>query len=290
MALIGTADGLYRDGERIALAGEDVADIAPARDGGWWAIVGGALWRGDGAYWETVASTEGLIGRCCLERDGTVLVGTSGAHLARPVDGSLEPIPAFAEAPGREEWFTPWGGPPDTRSLATDAASIYANVHVGGVLRAAVAGGPWAPTLDIEADVHEVTSAEGIVMVAAARGLGASRDDGGSWSFTTAGLHSSYCRAVTVADGHVLVSASDGPHGARGALYRRALDDDEAALVRCDGFGWVDGNIDSGWLAAEGATVACATPDGRLLVSEDAGATWSLRAEGLPTIRCVAVG
>ncbi len=289
MALIGTADGLYEDGSRVALAGRDVAWLSAAADGGWWAVVDGALWRGDGADWEPVASPGDLTARCCLDRDGTVLVGTSEAHLLRLVDDALEPIGDFDDAPGRADWFTPWGGPPDTRSIAADAEAIYVNVHVGGVLRAPDPAGPWAPTLDIEADVHEVLAADGVVLVAAARGLGVSRDGGGTWSFTTDGLHNSYCRAVTVADDHLLVSASDGPHGARGALYRRRLDDDDGPLERCEGVAWVDGNIDTGWLANGGASVACATPDGRLLVSEDAGAMWQTRATGLAEVRYVAL-
>jgi hypothetical protein len=297
--LIGTADGLYgADGTRAGLDGRDVAWLATAADGDWWAVVDGGLMRGAGGDWEPIPTPDELTARCCLEVAGTVLVGTSEAHLLHLSDGELEPIGAFAAAPDRDTWFTPWGGPPDTRSLdaertdaATDAAegAIFVNVHVGGVLRAAEPLGPWRPTLDIDVDVHEVRTAPGAVLVAAARGLGISRDSGGTWSFTTAGLHRSYCRAVAVAGDHVLVSASDGPHGARGALYRRPLADDDAPLERCDDVGWVDGNIDTGWLAADGETVACATPDGRLLTSADAGVTWARRAAGLPDVRFVAV-
>jgi hypothetical protein len=293
--LIGTADGLYADGAPHALSGHEVAWLSPAADGDWWAIVDGALWRGDDSDWEPVASPPDAQARCCLDRNGTVLVGSDGAGLLQLTDGQLEPCPAFVEAPGRDAWFTPWGGPPDTRSLDADDDAIYVNVHVGGVLRATSVDGPWRPTLDIETDVHEVRVTDHAVLVASARGFGLSRDGGETWAFTSDGLHAPYCRAVAPAGDHVLVSASDGPGGSRGAVYRRPLYDDRP-FERCDGIGgnvgdvhWVTGNIDTGWLAAGGSVAACATREGQLFVSEDEGATWSLRADRLPPVRYVVV-
>jgi hypothetical protein len=49
----------------------------------------------------------------------------------------------------------------------------------------------------------------------------------------------------------------------------------------------VDGNIDSHWIAADGSFVACALPNGSVMVSEDAGATWRELASGLRPIHAV---
>ncbi|MFN8233199.1 MAG: hypothetical protein U0V56_06925, partial [Actinomycetota bacterium] len=61
-------------------------------------------------------------------------VGTSGARLLRLVGNALEPVEGFAAVAGREGWFTPWGGPPDTRSISEWDHDVYVNVHVGGIL------------------------------------------------------------------------------------------------------------------------------------------------------------
>ena len=53
----------------------------------------------------------------------------------RLAGGALEPVDAFDHASGRETWHTPWGGPPDTRSMANWEDELYVNVHVGGILR-----------------------------------------------------------------------------------------------------------------------------------------------------------
>src|SRR5436190_1998313 len=112
----------------------------------------------------------------------------------------------------------------------------------------------WAPTVDIERDVHQVlahpTRAE-VVMVAAADGFGLSRDGGDSWHFATAGLHAHYLRAVAMAGDHVLVSASTGFRGRRSAIYRKRLDGGRR-FERCsEGLPpWFDDNVDTGCLAA----------------------------------------
>jgi hypothetical protein len=55
------------------------------------------------------------------------------------------------------------------RSIANWDDDLYANVHVGGILRTADGGETWTPTIDIDADVHHVTTAEGIVLAAGCR-------------------------------------------------------------------------------------------------------------------------
>src|SRR5437588_6243001 len=101
-----------------------------------WAIVDGdeIVSSADGQRWTTKAQTDGSF-RCLLPTAEGALVGTDGAHLLRLGPSGAEPVVGFDKAPGREEWYTPWGGPPDTRSLSAEAGALYANVHVGGILR-----------------------------------------------------------------------------------------------------------------------------------------------------------
>ncbi|HEX2031316.1 MAG TPA: hypothetical protein VHL78_07960, partial [Actinomycetota bacterium] len=191
-------------------------------------------------------------------------------------------------------WHTPWRGPPDTRSLSAGPdGTLYANVHVGGILRSQD-GESWTPTIDIDADVHQVLAhpdRPDTVLAACAWGLAVSRDRGATWSIEYDGLHGRYCRAVAVAGDAVLVSASTGPFTDRAAVYRRALDADRP-FERCsDGLPeWFPANIDSHCLAASGDTVAFGTGDGRVFRSDDRGRIWEEAASGLPPVRAVVFG
>lgn len=294
--LVGTAGGLYRLGreERQDLAGREVTALA--RDGSrWWAITDGrTLWRGDRGAWVEIPTVPGLEVTCLAATPVGLLVGTAGAHLLRLTDAGLAPVEAFEAVEGRAAWHTPWGDPADARSIAVDAGgAVYVNVHVGGVVRSTDGGRTWTPTLDIEADVHQVLAhpaRAGLVLAAAAIGLGVSADGGSTWRFDTDGLHARYLRAVAVAGDTVLISVSTGPGGRRAAVYRRRLDDG-GPFERCrDGLPeWFRGNIDTACLAAAGPIVALGTEDGRVFRSDGGGATWTLVTKGLPAVRCVAL-
>jgi photosystem II stability/assembly factor-like uncharacterized protein len=302
--LVGTELGLVPIAEPPGEKLEALARAAPkeslghlVRDGsGWWAIAGGrSIIRSSGGdRWEEVAVATVLDARCLLPHPSGLLVGTSEAHLLRLRDGSLDPVPSFEEAKGREDWYTPWGGPPDVRSMSVGGdGSIFVNVHVGGVLRSEDGGETWEPTMDIDVDVHQVLvhpARPAVVYAASARGLGISRDAGGSWTFVTEGLHAPYCRAVAVCEESVLVSASTGPRGREAAVYRGRLDG-SGRFEKCgDGLPeWFGGNIDTFSLAADRKAAAFGTEGGDLYLSSDQGRTWhaaSVRPAG--SVHCVA--
>src|SRR5438094_669920 len=197
----------------------------------------------------------------------------------------LEPVEGFDAAPGRDGWYTPWGGPPDTRSITEDGDTVYVNVHVGGILRSRDRGDTWEPTIDVDADVHKVWATRERVFAPCARGLAVSENQGDTWEMRTEGLHANYCRAVAVTGDTVLVSASDGPRGSRSAVYRGSAK--AGALEPCSDF--FDRNIDSAWLDATDELAAFGTEDGRVFVSTDEGATWSEIASALPSVHRVLV-
>ncbi|HEV3400829.1 MAG TPA: hypothetical protein VG078_03320, partial [Acidimicrobiales bacterium] len=251
------------------------------------------LWAGDAdGPWEQVASfDEAPPARCLAVAGDDVLVGTAEAHLLRVRDGRAEPVVGFEKAEGREGWYTPWGGPPDTRSLAVGAdGTVYANVHVGGIVRSSDGGETWEPTIDVDTDVHQVLAApSGTLLAPCAYGLATSADGGDSWDIVTDGLHATYLRAAAVAGDDVLVSASTGPGGERSAVYRRP--GGQGAFERCrEGLPeWLRGNVDTGTLAANGDLVVFASADGALYASSDAGRTWETLTEGLPRVTAVAL-
>jgi len=309
--LVGTANGLHgfdASGAQLetALAGHDVRALAPELWTRLWAVVDArSLWRrDDGGDWSHVASLPddsggeggGLEALCIADTRanevGGILVGTSDARLFRAgADGSLVQLAGFDDAPTRDEWYTPWGGPPDTRTITEDGDSVYVNVHVGGVLRSRDEGATWQPTIDLHADVHRVVTGHGRVYAAGAHGLSISADGGDTWRLCDAGLHATYCRAVAVCGSSLLLSASAGPDGRQAALYRGDVAGEW--FERCtQGLPeWFDGNLDSLCVDAlpDGSLAAFGTHSGEVLVSQDGGVSWGSVAAGLGSIRCVLV-
>ena len=283
MILVGTENGVselgggplltgnrvvWLDARSALTDGGDVVEIAPG---------GGTLTHVDDAT-------------CFARTQRGLFVGTARAHLAR--DGDV--LESFDAVPGRDRWYTPWGGPPDTRSIAEAAdGTLHVNVHAGGIPRSRDGGETWRPTIQVDADVHQVLAHptdSKLILAAGAIGLCISRDGGDSYDVLTDGLHSTYARAVAIAGDVVLVTASTGPRGGRAAVYRTIIGMDQP-FERCtDGLpDWFDDNINTGCLSALDDTAVFGTVDGEVYVSEDAGATWERAASDLPRVRAVAI-
>ena len=269
--LIGTESGI----------GTEVRPVRALIDG--WAIVDRSVLveRNDAGEWvERLVSPHSLTALTAIA--GNVFLGTSTGEVLR-YHGSAHPVPGFDRVDGRDQWHAVGSSKPYVRSMSTSPDGvIFANVHVGGIPRSTDRGGTWEPTIDVDADVHQVLAhpeRPEVVMAAAAVGLAVSPDAGASWTEHTDGLHGIYCRAVAVSGDTVFVSASTGPFTDRGAIYRRRLDGDGPFERVSD---WLDGNVDSGKLAAFGDQVAFGDPDRRLHISDDGGATWIVRDDVPP--------
>lgn len=281
--LVGTASGLFSIGDTTeeVIGGTRVNHVS--RDGsGWWAVDGKGRIHHDG---EVVAALpEGAPAICIQPTPETVWVGSSEARLFALDHGEVSEDEFFAEAPDRDSWYTPWGGPADVRSMTLDADhTLYVNVHVGGILRYDNTG--LVPTLDIDADVHEVTAhptRKGAIFAATARGLAFSRN-GHDFDFRSKGLHATYCRAVTVLDDRVVFSASTGPRSDRGRLYACSLWDDDIEPLTNGLPEWFDGNVDTHCLTSDGDTVHVGH-GGQVWMSDDRGDSWQLQAGDLATI------
>jgi len=279
--LVGTAAGLHRvDDGHTELAGRQVNALA----GGWAVVEGRAVWH-DG---EWVADDLGApVATCVLPVGAGALVGTAEGHLVRLPIG--ERLASFDNAPGRDDWYTPWGGPADVRSMATGPeGTIYVNVHVGGIMRSPDGGVTWAPTLDVDLDVHQVVVApDGTVLAACGRGLAVSTDQGDTWTVVDDGLAATYARAVAVAGDTVLLSVSTGPDGHRAAVYRRSLHGGGPFRRSAIGLpGTFPGNVDTFCLVADGDLAALGTFAGRVYLSDDAGGSWATVAAG-PPVTCM---
>jgi hypothetical protein len=169
-----TASGLVAidDEGATQLPGRDVRAVAVEGDR-WWAVAEDELLTraGGGEDWTPTPNLE-FKARCVLATGGAALVGTSEAHLFLVDTQGAELVEGFETVEDRGDWFTPWGGPPDVRSISEAGGRTHVNVHVGGIVRSTDRRS-WQPTIDIRSDVHEVLAVEGSdrVLAATARGL-----------------------------------------------------------------------------------------------------------------------
>ncbi|MGI8762680.1 MAG: WD40/YVTN/BNR-like repeat-containing protein [Ilumatobacteraceae bacterium] len=283
--VIGTADGLRLlggddvhalDGAPITSVHSDGADL-------WVLVASRDLHRVADGTAELVASLgNGAAGTCVGTHGGTAWLGGDNACLWRLNGTQLEEVESLQDAPSRDEWHTPWGGPPAVFSMASDGTDLYVSVHVGGILRS-VDGGSWVPTIDLHHDVHQVTvSPDGTVWAATGlSGLAESGDRGATWRYHSDGLHADYLLAVaTVTDG-VLVAASSGHAAGDGAVYRFA----GGSFVRCSGLpDDLDGAIGPRQLAATGDHAVVALPNGDVYASHDGGYQWTRKAIGFAEV------
>jgi len=284
---VGTTAGAYLVGDSIeqVLEGTRVNHIA--RDGdSWWAVDGKGRIHHDG---DTVAKLpEGAAALCIRPGIETVWVGSNEARLFALEHGEVGEDEFFAQAPGRDRWYTPWGAPADVRSMTFDADNtLYVNVHVGGILRYDNTG--LVPTVDISADVHEVAAhptERGAVFAATAKGLAVSHN-GHDFDFRRDGLHAPYCRALTVLDDGVILSASTGPRTSQGRVYTCPLWEDGIEPATEGLPEWFDDNVDTHCLASSGSAAYLGHGD-RVWRSDDSGGTWAQIADGLGSITCIA--
>ena len=291
---VGTGTAFHQE-----LVDQPIRSLAPDGNGGALAIVGGRSLRrrtAEGA-WSTVATAESELS-CCVAVGDAIYVGTDDARVLRlGADAILEQLAGFDRVAGRDKWYAGTAlidgrlvGPPlGIRSITATCndAALLANVHVGGIPRSTDRGATWSPTIEIDADVHQVCAHPNrpdIVIAAAAAGLCVSRDGGASWTIEQDGLHAPHCSAVAFAGDDILVSASEDPFAARGAIYRRPLDG--AGPLRPVGGGlprWTEGRADTGCIAALGSAVAAVDGAGHLYISADSGRTWSCASDHIPT-------
>ena len=161
----------------------------------------------------------------------TLLIGTDeGAHVYRLVGekGPAERAVAFDELECRQEWYTPWGGPPAVRTLAkTQDGFCYADIHVGSIMRSPDEGISWEPvTPELHKDVHQVATCpadDNRVYANTQNGVYISADRGNSWVNRIEGLPRRYGTGVAVhpADPDLLIATvQNGPRGGGAWLCR----------------------------------------------------------------------
>lgn len=283
--LIGTNSGATNLNREHLIEGARVNHIITTPRG-WWAVDSTGRIHRDGAV--VAKMPQEVVAHCIQPTDQTTWIGADRARLFGLDSEGLTEDEFFANAPGRESWYTPWGAPADLRSMAVDADhTLYVNVHVGGVVRYDNTG--VAPTIDIDTDVHQVAThptLKGAVFAACAYGLAVSHN-GHDFEIRSEGLHARYCRAVAVLEDLVLVSASTGPRTNRARLYRGDLWSGGFEPLTNGLPEWFDSNLNTHCLVARDDALYAGLGD-TVWRSDDEGDTWDVAISGLDSITCLA--
>ena len=278
----------------------DVAAIAKGGDLRVIALKNGDLYIRTQARAQTVATGIERDIECLivLEEDPLhLLIGTGDSRVYACKDGKTERVDSFDRLAVRDKWYTPWGGPPDVRSFAkTTDGWVYADIHVGSIMRSPDKGETWEPvTPDLHDDVHQVATspqAPDRVYANTARAVYVSDDRGRSWSHRTEGFPYLYGRAIAAHPDDpdcLLATVSKGPHGdVAGQLYRS---DDAGRTWEHVTAGFPDAvshNIDTFHLGFSPCGRAWAAVDKALYTSHDRGNSWESAWRAPDKIRMIA--
>ena len=140
--------------------------------------------------WQMLGELPETTANCLAHVAGKLFVGAADARLwTMPAEGGqAERLSSFDAVEMRDRWDTPWGGPPDVRSLAIisgDDSAIYADIHVGWIVRSLDLGETWTQLRgELDRDVHHVNTHQKRpyrVYAATAQGCFISEDRGDSW-------------------------------------------------------------------------------------------------------------
>ena len=161
-----------------------------------------------------------------------LLIGCTPPNLYRFIEdeGPAKPVSSFQELSARNQWYTPWGGPPAVRSLAkTSDDWVYADIHVGSIMRSPDNGENWEPVKpDLHKDVHQVITSPTYnerVYANTYLSVYVSEDRGETWHHRSNSLNERYGRGIAVHPTEpdlLMCGVSDGPSGrnVNGQLYR----------------------------------------------------------------------
>ncbi len=264
--------------------GESVERVAEGASCGAVALSGGdiVLLTEDGSRAVSTGIADPIESLLILSGDH-LLIGTEGPHLYRLSGDTVQRVEAFDQIECRDEWYTPWGGPAALRSFAgTTDGWIYADIHVGSIMRSPDRGASWEPvTPDLNKDVHQVVTSpqtDERVYANTARAVYISEDRGQTWQHRADGFPVLYGRAIAVHPQDrdcLLATVSDGPGGnAAGHLFRTQ----DAGLTWShvtEGFPETTrGNIDTFHIAFSSDGHAWAVSEKTLHRSDNRGQTW----------------
>ncbi len=242
------------------------------------------------------------IDSLCMLREQPLhlLIGTTPPHIYLIQDDSMiGPCASFETLPVRSQWYTPWGGPVAVRSLAASIDGwVYADIHVGSIMRSSDQGQTWEPvTPTLHEDVHEVATtpaSDRHIYANTYLSVYLSDDRGKTWHHRSNALQNRYGRGIAVNPKDpttLLCGVSDGPLGANvhGQLY---YTDNAGGSWHHISQGFPSStrhNIDTFHIAYMDEYIAWVADENKLYLSQDRGLTWELywtAPEEILTLSC----
>jgi hypothetical protein len=278
-----------RPAVRILHEDDEIRRVVETSDG-WVAAAGdGTIVKQSGTRLSRIQTEiEEIIHSVLVLREAPleILLGTEPPHLYRVHENAIERIESFDHLECRRQWNTPWGGPPAVRTLAASGDGwVYADIHVGSIMRSGDYGHTWLPvTAELDRDVHQVTTcpaAPNRTYAQTAHGFYLSEDRGETWLHRIEGMGERYGRCVAVAPENpdlLLASVSDGPHdrdeNVHGQLYR-SEDAGQSWRQVTDGFPKsTSDNINSRRIVFDQEHTSWVADAKDLYVSRDEGKHW----------------
>lgn len=256
---------------------------------------GGETWR---AAWDGI--TDRRVTSVAVSRShraagvSVVYAGTEPSNLYRSEDGAAtwQLLPELRRVPSEPRWSfppRPWTHHVSTIALhPADPDSLAVGIELGGVIRSADGGRTWIDhNPQAHSDAHQLIThplAPERLYEVAGQGIAVSPDRGQSWRRLEGGLdrHYAWATAADPADPDLwYASVSRGPYAAHGR------GDGEARLLRADADGWSAIDTWQDQPALRRMPYALATLPGQpgrllvglrggsMLITDDAGATWS---------------
>ena len=237
-----------------------------------------------------------------------VYAGTEPSNLYRSEDGgeTWQLLPELRRLESEPRWsFPPRPWTHHVRTIAlhpTDPDSLFVGIELGGVMSSADGGESWVDhNPQAHSDAHQLVThplAPERVYEVAGQGIAVSPDRAHSWRRLDGGLdrHYAWATAVDPADPDLwYASVSRSPYAAHGR------GDGQARLLRSRGDGWsaIDGWGDDAPLRRMPYALSAlpGQPDrllvglrgGSMLVTDDAGDTWSRLEAVAPDVIALAV-
>ncbi len=264
---------------------------------------GGVTWREDERGLEDRRVLSLAVSRSHREAGASVVyAGTEPSNLYRSEDGGRgwQRLPALRALPSEPRWsFPPRPWTHHVRTIAlhpTDPDCLAVGIELGGVMRSRDAGASWIDhNPEAHSDAHQLLThplAPERLYEAAGQGIARSEDRGETWLRFEDGLdrHYAWAQAIDPADPDLwYVAVSRSPFAAHGD------GDGQARLWRSHSDGW--NAIDTWGASSELRRMpyALSTPGhpnrllvglrgGTLLVTDDAGESWSPLALELPGV------
>ncbi len=282
--------------------------VGTMNSGLWFSVDGGASWREAGPSVDEPRVLSVAVSRS-HEHSGVSVVyaGTEPSNLYRSEDGGLSwrGLPALHEVPSASSWsFPPRPWTHHVRTIAlhpTDPEWLAVGIELGGVIRSRDGGKTWIDhNPQAHSDAHQLLThplAPERLYEAAGQGIARSGDRGDTWERLAQGLDRRYAwaEAIDPADPDLwYVAVSRSPSAAHGS------GDGQARLLRSRGNGWhaADGWGDSAELRRmpyalltlpdQPGVLLAGLRGGTLLITDDAGGSWSRLPVQLPDLIALA--